>query len=225
MLRPRDDSHWDSCRIRHSDSDGNESEEQCCKGDYQHDNPPVIPGISRPALLQGKRETDDAESEEKGARRARPRDPLPDSRRVLLVLGAEQEEDQTHYCETTDGEIDIETPPMLESVSPLLRSSSYSEQSAARPPPSDTVCESPANQRFHDGRDSENRAETPWKAGRFRRGISGSITTVSPVKRSAPPRLAMARPMMKAVEFGATPEKREQVSETRMLQRNILMWG
>ena len=65
-------------------------------------------------------------------------------------------------------------------------------------------------------------AKRPWKAGRFRRGISGIVIMMAPVMIPAPPRPAIARPTIRASEFGATPQMREPISKTRMAKRNVL---
>jgi hypothetical protein len=50
--------------------------------------------------------------------------------------------------------------------------------------------------------------------GRFRRGTSGSMIIMLPVKMPAEPRPAMARPRMKAIEVGAAPQSAEPTSKT-----------
>jgi hypothetical protein len=54
--------------------------------------------------------------------------------------------------------------------------------------------------------------------GRLRRGTSGSMIIMLPVKRPAEPRPAMARPRMKIIEVGAAPQIAEPISKiTRKL--------
>lgn len=51
------------------------------------------------------------------------------------------------------------------------------------------------------------------KMGRFRRGMSGSMIIMPPAKMPADPRPAMARPIMKAVELGAAPQRADPTSK------------
>jgi hypothetical protein len=48
--------------------------------------------------------------------------------------------------------------------------------------------------------------------GRFRRGMSGRMIIMPPVKIPADARPVIARPMMKALEFGAAPHSAEPAS-------------
>lgn len=63
----------------------------------------------------------------------------------------------------------------------------------------------------------------PWNAGRFRKGIIGIVMIMTPEKTPAPPRPAIARPTIKAMEFGATPQIRDPSSKTKTLTRNTLV--
>ena len=66
-------------------------------------------------------------------------------------------------------------------------------------------------------------AKRPWKTGRFRKGIRGIVIRMTPVMIPAAPRPAMARPTIRASEFGATPHMREPISKTRMARRKVLV--
>ena len=49
--------------------------------------------------------------------------------------------------------------------------------------------------------------------GRLRRGMSGSMIIMPPEKMPADPRPAIARPIMKAVELGAAPQRADPTSK------------
>ena len=68
-------------------------------------------------------------------------------------------------------------------------------------------------------------AKNPWKSGRFRRGMSDIVIMMAPVMIPAPPRPAMARPTIRATEFGATPHMRDPTSNIKIVQRNVLEKG
>jgi hypothetical protein len=57
------------------------------------------------------------------------------------------------------------------------------------------------------------------KMGRSRSGTAVATIMKLPVKRPALPRPAMALPMIRVMEFGATPQSREPISNKNMASR------
>jgi len=59
----------------------------------------------------------------------------------------------------------------------------------------------------------------PMYAGRFLRGTVFATIRIAPLKIPAAPTPAIARPMMRAVELGATPQTREPISKMKRAER------
>lgn len=57
------------------------------------------------------------------------------------------------------------------------------------------------------------------KVGRLRTGISGSNIIIPPEKMPAEPIPAIARPIMKAVELGAAPQRADPASKMTIVIR------
>lgn len=63
----------------------------------------------------------------------------------------------------------------------------------------------------------------PWNIGLFRSGTNGIMMIITPEKMPAPPRPAMARPRIKAIEFGAAPQTTDPISNSATAIRNTLV--
>lgn len=61
--------------------------------------------------------------------------------------------------------------------------------------------------------------------GRFLGSDTKARMTVPPIAMPAPPKPAMARPMIKAVELGATPQSRLPTSKMNTLIRKVSLRG
>lgn len=59
----------------------------------------------------------------------------------------------------------------------------------------------------------------PMYIGRCRRGTVLAMIKIAPLKIPAAPRPATARPMMRVIEFGATPDIKEPSSNTNKAAR------
>lgn len=68
-------------------------------------------------------------------------------------------------------------------------------------------------------------AKRPWYIGRCRRGMVYTIITMSPENKPEEPMPAMARPIMKAVEFGADPQTADPISKSTMQVRKTGLAG
>ena len=64
---------------------------------------------------------------------------------------------------------------------------------------------------------------TPIIIGRFLGGTVKEMTLVPPTDRPAPPIPAMARPTIKLLELGATPQIRLPISKTNMEARKLYL--
>ena len=60
---------------------------------------------------------------------------------------------------------------------------------------------------------------SPMYAGRWRNGTDTVMMRIAPLKIPAEPMPAIARPMMSAVELGATPQMREPTSKMNSAER------
>ena len=65
----------------------------------------------------------------------------------------------------------------------------------------------------------------PINIGRFLGSDTKARMTVPPMEMPAPPNPAMARPTMRAVELGATPQMRLPISKMVTLMRKVSLRG
>jgi hypothetical protein len=65
----------------------------------------------------------------------------------------------------------------------------------------------------------------PWKSGRLWRGTLFKRIEIAPVKIPEEPKPAIARPMMRAMELGAAPQRAEPTSNKKIPVRKTHFVG